>query len=84
MEYIERASFVDIYGLKLAYPISLLSLCFDFFKAHNITLVVSCQIQHYEVGRLYAQTRKKNMQSKKSSLANAKIFEKHSFILGAV
>ena len=36
MEYIERASFVEIYGLKLAYPISLLSLCFDFFKAHNI------------------------------------------------
>ena len=31
MEYIERASFVEIYGLKLAYPISLLSLCFDFF-----------------------------------------------------
>ena len=36
MEYIERASFVEIYGLKLAYPISFLSLCFDFFKAHNI------------------------------------------------
>ena len=36
MEYIERASFVEIYGLKLAYPISLLSQCFDFFKAHNI------------------------------------------------
>ena len=32
MEYIERASFLEIYGLKLAYPISLLSLCFDFSK----------------------------------------------------
>ena len=36
MEYIEGASIVEIYGLKLVYPISLLSLCFDFFKAHNI------------------------------------------------
>ena len=32
MEYIERASFVEIYGLKLAYPMSLLSLAGIFAK----------------------------------------------------
>ena len=35
MEYIMRASFVEIYGLMLAYPISLLTkFYFDIFKAH--------------------------------------------------
>ena len=38
MEYIERASFVEIYGLKLAYPISLLSLCFEFCSKHTTSL----------------------------------------------
>ena len=32
MEYIERALFVEIYGLKIAYPISLLTK-FWFFKS---------------------------------------------------
>ena len=43
MEYIERASFIEIYGLNIAYPISLVSLCFDFFKAHNILTLFRCQ-----------------------------------------
>ena len=43
MEYIECASFIEIYGLQLALPISLLTKFLFFKSTHNILTLCRCQ-----------------------------------------